>query len=203
MPRDATQTRALLRRAAESRFARDGVAGARLLDIVRDAGQANESAISYHFGSRDGLLARIVGVHLAAMEEQRMLPREGAGLRELVEAVVVPTAALLRTGEGRDFLRITEQLAGYSGVGTGRPDPVLRGTRLAQQLARLEELMRAQVRSTYARERAALLVTFLTSSLAERARSIEAGGHLRLGHARYVAHLVGVLTGALGAPVDT
>ena len=45
MPRDATDTREALIRAGERRFAADGIAGARLADIVRDAGQGNDSAV--------------------------------------------------------------------------------------------------------------------------------------------------------------
>src|SRR3954453_20646571 len=121
MARDATHTRSRLLQAGEHRFARDGVAGARLSDVVRDAGQANDSAVGYHFGSRQGLLEAIVAQHVAAMDEQRAVPARSAGLRQLVDALVRPTADLLGTEEGRDFLRIMEQLAGWSGNDSGHP----------------------------------------------------------------------------------
>ena len=44
----------------------------------------------------------------------------GRSLRTLVDAIVGPTADLLATDDGRDFLRIMEQLADWSGVGSGR-----------------------------------------------------------------------------------
>jgi AcrR family transcriptional regulator len=128
MARDATRTRARLIRAGERRFARDGVTGARLSDIVRDAGQGNDSAVGYHFGSRQGLLQAIVERHLAAMDRARTVPPADATLPDLVGAIVEPTAALLLTEEGRDFLRIMEQVADWSGLGTGRPNAVLAGT---------------------------------------------------------------------------
>ena len=199
MARDATLTRARLIRAGERRFARDGVAGTRIADIVRDAGQANDSAVGYHFGSRQGLLRAIVERHLAAMERHRQLPDAGADLHSVVAAIVEPTAALLTTEEGRDFLRIMEQVSDWSGLGSGRPNPVLRGTVLAAQLDRLLELLVAENHPVLARERAALMVTFLTGALAERARSRAAGRRQRLGHEKYVAHLVNVLSGALSA----
>src|SRR3954451_12918884 len=99
MARDATLTRARLIRAGERRFARDGVTGARLADIVRDAHQANDSAVNYHFGSREGLLRPIVERPLAAMEQQRELPPKHADLGAVVAAIVEPTAALLATEE--------------------------------------------------------------------------------------------------------
>ena len=74
MARDATRTRSRLLRAGEQRFARDGVSGARMSDVVRDAGQANDSAVGYHFGSRQGLLEAIVAKHVAAMDERRTVP---------------------------------------------------------------------------------------------------------------------------------
>src|SRR3954467_13532905 len=125
MARDATLTRALLIRAAERRFATAGVSGARIADMVRDAGQGNDSAVGYHFGSRQGLLRAIVERHLAAMERRRELPAEAAALRDLVGAIVEPTAALLVTEDGRDFLQIMEQVADWSGRGTEHPSPVL------------------------------------------------------------------------------
>ncbi|MCW2855852.1 MAG: TetR/AcrR family transcriptional regulator [Marmoricola sp.] len=199
MARDATQTRARLLRAGERRFARDGVAGAKLSDIVRDAGQRNDSAVGYHFGSRQGLLAAIVAKHMAVMEADRQVPAPGADLTAVVRSIVVPTAALLGTEDGRDFLRITEQLAAWSGVGTGQPNRVLAGTVLGRQLACLDVLLEPRVGATLARERGALLVTFLTAALAERARSREAGTRQRLNHQRFVDHVVNVLSGGLSA----
>jgi AcrR family transcriptional regulator len=199
MARDATQTRARLIRAGERRFARDGVTGARLADIVRDAHQGNDSAVGYHFGSRQGLLRVIVERHLDAMELRREVPADGADLRTVVAAIVVPTADLLATEDGRDFLRIMQQLADWSGLGAGRPNRVLDGTILGAQLRALDALLVERVGAVLARERAALLVTFLTGALAERARSRAAGTRQRLGHDRYVAHLVDLLTGALAA----
>ena len=68
---DATGTRAKLLRAGERLFAEHGIHGAQMRDIVRAAGQANDSAVHYHFGSRDGLLAAICAQHIDAMEPER------------------------------------------------------------------------------------------------------------------------------------
>jgi TetR/AcrR family transcriptional regulator, regulator of cefoperazone and chloramphenicol sensitivity len=169
-------------------------------DVVRDAGQANDSAVGYHFGSRQGLLEAIVGKHVTAMDERRTLPPRGAGLRALVDAIVRPTAELLATEDGRDFLRITEQLADWSGVGSGHPAVPLRGTVIGTQLEALTRRLGDRVGMALARERSALMVTFLTGALGARARSVESGERQRMAHDRYVDHLVDVLTGALTAP---
>ena len=199
MARDATLTRAALVRAGEQRFARDGVKGAKLSDIVREAGQRNDSAVGYHFGSRQGLLVAIIAKHMAAMEAEREVPAADADLHAVVTAIVAPTAALLATEDGRDFLRIIEQIADWSGVGTGRHNDVLEGTVIGEQLKRLHALLEPDLGATLARERGALLVTFLTAALAERARSREAGVRQRLSHERFVRHMADVLTGALSA----
>ncbi|MET0839480.1 MAG: hypothetical protein ABWY19_11900 [Marmoricola sp.] len=199
MPRDATLTRTRLLRAGERRFARDGVTGARMSDVVRDAGQANDSAVGYHFGSRQGLLDAIVARHVAAMDERRSLPPRGAGLHALVDAIVRPTADLLGTDDGRDFLRIMEQLADWSGVGSGRQAAPLRGTVIGTQLEALTRRLGDRTGLPLARERVALMVTFLTGALAARARSVESGQRQRMAHERFVSDLVDVLTGALTA----
>jgi len=199
MARDATRTRSRLLRAGEQRFARDGVSGARMSDVVRDAGQANDSAVGYHFGSRQGLLEAIVAKHLTAMDERRTVPPRGASTRALVDAIVVPTADLLATDEGRDFLRIMEQLADWSGLASGEPAKPLRGTVIGTQLEALTRRLGERIGMPLSRERVGLLVIFLTGALAARARSVEQGSRQRMAHERFVDHLVDVLTGGLTA----
>lgn len=199
MPRDATSTRERLIRAGERRFAREGVAGARLRDVVLDAGQANDSAVGYHFGSRRGLLAAISARHIAAMEEVRAPVTASMTVPELVDAIVRPTCGLLGSPDGRDFLRIMEQLAGWSGLDTATPAPALAGTALELQLDALKAaLERTHGRAT-ARARTASLAVFLTASLADRARTVERGGRMAVAHQRYVDDLVAMLTGAMTA----
>lgn len=195
MPRDATSTRERLLRAGEQRFARDGVAGARLRDIVRDAGQANDSAVGYHFGSRDGLVGAIAHKHVAAMDARRAAP--SGDLPVLVRQLIEPTADLLATPEGRDFLRIIEQLAGWSGLEQGELTDVLSGSMLATQLLALEDLIAGRGSRALARHRVAEFVLFLTASLAQRARAVEGGRRLTMSQRRYVDDLVAMTTAAL------
>lgn len=195
MPRDATPTRERLIRAGEQRFARDGVAGARLRDIVRDAGQANDSAVGYHFGSRDGLVGAIAHKHVTAMDQRRERP--SGDLPTLVRQLIEPTADLLAAPEGRDFLRIIEQLAGWSGLEQGELTDVLSGSVLAAQLSALEDLVAAHRERVIARHRVAEFVLFLTASLAQRARLLESGKRPTLSARRYVDDLVAMTTAAL------
>lgn len=168
-------------------------------DVVRDAGQANDQAVGYHFGSRQALLEAIVAKHVEAMDQRREVPSRRAGIRALVDAIVHPTAELLATDHGRDFLRITEQLADWSGVGSGHPAAPLRGTVIGAQLEALTRRLGERIGMELSRERVSLMVTFLTGALAARARSVESGRRQRMSHQRFVGHLVDVLTGALTA----
>lgn len=201
MPVDATATRDALIAAGERLFAERGIHGASIRDIVRAAGQANDSAVHYHFGSREGLILAICERHITTMEPARAAllaehPRPDLGTA--VADLVAPTAQLLRSADGRRFLQIMAQLQRHSGVRTGRLAPPLTGTALLTQLNTLERL--APVPQALARERVAFLVSSLTAALADRARTIDAGGRPALGHARFATNLAAMLAAALAAP---
>jgi AcrR family transcriptional regulator len=71
VPRDASDTRARLLDAAERLFATRGVDGASTREITEAAGQRNTSAVTYHFGSRAGMLSAILARHDASLDRQR------------------------------------------------------------------------------------------------------------------------------------
>jgi AcrR family transcriptional regulator len=202
MPRDATTTRQKLLRAGEQLFAAKGVDGALVRDIIRLAGQANDSAIHYHFGSRQGLLEAILARHIELMEAARR-EREvdgGADLEALVAALVEPTAARLLTPEGRDFLRIVVRLAGHAGVRSHAVPSLLQGTAVAHQLKLIEQSCLAFLPEPIALERVATLISVLTATLADRALRIEQRRRLPLDHETFVANLISMLTAAMRAP---
>ncbi len=74
MPKDASATREALIRAGAHLFAAHGIDAARTRDIVHHAGQANDSAITYHFGSRAGLLNAVLRNGITRMEPARAAP---------------------------------------------------------------------------------------------------------------------------------
>ena len=99
-------------------FARLGPAGVTARQLHEAAGARNESALHYHFGGRDGLVAEILRLHLAAVEERRAaaaaaIAGEGrqGDLRSLVEALVAPMAVDLETELGRAHLRLVAHLS--------------------------------------------------------------------------------------------
>jgi TetR/AcrR family transcriptional regulator, regulator of cefoperazone and chloramphenicol sensitivity len=207
MARDATDTRETLIRTAQQMFARDGIYQVPLKRIVETAGQRNASALHYHFGGRDGLLVAITARHDGAIESERgvmlaELARTGRldDLRSLVEALVVPFAHKLATPDGREYLRIVEQLVGLfdlwdvdiAGGPTGAQTVLLHIQGGLQQLA-------PPVRH----ERVTILLALVSETLAMRARALEDGPEPALGHGAFVANLVDMAVGALSAPGST
>lgn len=203
MPRDANLSRERLLRAAEVLFARDGVQGTRLADIARDAGERDEAVIGRHFGSRDGMLNAIIEQHMDIMEAARARQANelaSADVRRLVSLIVEPTASLLHTARGRDFLRVVEQIASFTGAPTGRSRLAVKGSLLAAELSRLEDRLATDLGADLARERVGALVMFMAASLADRARAAEGLRRQRISHGRYVRDLCAMLSGAMQAP---
>jgi AcrR family transcriptional regulator len=179
-------------------FATEGVDRARTRDIVQLAGQANDSAITYHFGSRRGLLAAILRAGVERMEPARAASLGAlrtAPLRAVVAAIVEPTAAELRTEQGRDFLRIVVQVAGQAGIRGHNLPPLIKDTALAAQLAALDDRCRALLPETLAQERISVFIAFLTAALADRVDRDDS----HLGHDAFVHDLTAMLTAALAA----
>jgi TetR/AcrR family transcriptional regulator, regulator of cefoperazone and chloramphenicol sensitivity len=202
VPRDSTATKSLLLREAERLFARRGLYQVTLREITEAAGQRNVSALNYHFGSREGVLAAILARHAAPMDAARGELRDAFGpqptTRELVAALVVPYAAHLAEPDGRDYLRIVEQLAPTFSEWRRSPDAGT-GTRLREILTELE---RRPVGLPHAlrRERVVELIMLMTAALAERARVIETDRALELDEPTFVGNLTDVLVGVLEAP---
>jgi AcrR family transcriptional regulator len=80
-PESSPDTRTRILDAAERLFARDGFSHTPTRAILRAAGQRNESALQYHFGGRDGLVAAIHARRIEQIEALRR-PRLEALLAE-------------------------------------------------------------------------------------------------------------------------
>ena len=58
---------------AERLFALHGIDGVSLRQIAAEAGSGNNSAVHYHFGSKDGLIEAILGHRLAQLTRERQM----------------------------------------------------------------------------------------------------------------------------------
>jgi AcrR family transcriptional regulator len=210
MGRDGSETRARLLRAGEQVFARSGVNGANLREINAEAGQRNNSALHYHFGSREGLLQAIASRHQHDIDAGRvaLFARFDAGgapkdVHAIVEIWVRPMAAKLATEDGRDYLRMLPELVHLLGRVEGlAPRASATETMDLPGLRRvLDELRPLVPVEAGAVVNARLLDAshFAAASLAARANEIARGARPSLGHERYLANLVAMLSGALAA----
>lgn len=98
--------------AAERLFARDGVEGVSLRQIATAAGSANNSAVHYHFGSKDGLIRAIFQHRLPQLLADRRLLVARCDLDDLrsrLEAHFLPVLALAEDPENH-YVSFVEQL---------------------------------------------------------------------------------------------
>ena len=108
--------RDLMLDAAEVLVAERGVASLSLRSVQVRAGQRNNSAATYHFGSRHGLLCALADRRLApvdAVRRERLAALDDAGrgsdLRSLVEALVLPQAEAVASEPGSCWARFLAQ----------------------------------------------------------------------------------------------
>jgi AcrR family transcriptional regulator len=173
--------------AAEQLFATRGL-GVPNREIVAAAGQHNQSAITYHFGSRPGLIDAVCERHEIpiAQHRQHLIARlpgpEDRTPRQLVEAHIQPLAAEITRCAPSYWARLSEMLVVDQPLRSGR-DPEPPGQLGPQQrtdpvLAELLGLMVAQLShlpGPEAADRVALTIRFLNSGLARWEREGQAG----------------------------
>lgn len=202
MPRDSTATRERLVAEAERLFATQGIWQVTVREIVEAAGQKNVSALSYHFGSREGVLEHILASHARELDERRhqlLTPLdETTTTAAIVTALVRCLTERMRTESGRHYVRIVAQLSsrfpGWQNDATGGVHLTAALDLLARRPVDLPEVVR--------RERVVAMIMLMTSSLAERARLMGRGRRLALADADYEANLIDMLVGVITAPAS-
>lgn len=107
-------TQSSLIEAAERLGASLGTARVSTRDILNAAGQRNQSALQYHFGSKEGLFQEINLQHARSMEERRQallrpLP-ERPTARQLIDALITPVIEEVTSNDnGRFFIACLAQ----------------------------------------------------------------------------------------------
>jgi len=110
-------TRLRLMQAAERLFGERGLHAVTLKEINAAAGQRNESALHYHFGSKQRLVQAILEHRVAAVDRVRMdrvealvAARGTHDLKAIIRATFEPLTGLLDTEEGVRFVRFSSQV---------------------------------------------------------------------------------------------
>ena len=100
---------------AERLVAERGLQGVAVSEVVRAAGQKNNSAVSYHFGSWDGLLDAVWQRHTAAIDQQRRELLAAArrddtlDLPTLVRIYIAPIVSEMARNQPSYWARFNEQ----------------------------------------------------------------------------------------------
>lgn len=183
-------------------MARGGVAGVTTRQIVQAAGQRNVSAVSYYFGSREGLLRALLARRGAPIDAARAAERAKLGqtptLPELLGCLVVPYCSMLHDPGGRAYVRIVAQMRGSFAAWRLESDP---GTsvHLGRIIDEIEQ--RPEVPAQRRRPRVLAMVMLLTSMTAERARVLDDRGSTELTHDEFVHEMISTSSALLGAPL--
>lgn len=106
-------TRERLKLSARRLFARSGIDGVSVRDIVLSAGQKNAASLHYYFGTKERLVRELVADGAKLIDERRNrwideLEARGRpiALRQIIEALVWPSTALAGAqGEEDTYLR--------------------------------------------------------------------------------------------------
>ena len=185
----------------ERLFARSSISGVTTRQIVEAAQQRNASAVTYHFGSREGLLLELLSRRGGPVDDERGRLRSSLGpepdLPELVRCLAEPYCEMLHTEPGRSYVRIVAQLRGRFAAWRGESDSAT-SKHLAAILDEIEQ--RPALSAALRRERVVALIMVLTATTAERARRIDEGVLPELGHPAFVGNLVDMCSAVVLAP---
>jgi AcrR family transcriptional regulator len=117
-PRAASEdTKNQIKAAAQLLFARHGVDAVTIQQIVAAAGQRNNAALHYHFGSKEELIRQLVVDGAAVLDARRqdmlreMAARGGpASIREVLLILMMPVIELGEDERWRGYIRFTSNL---------------------------------------------------------------------------------------------
>ncbi|MDC0744712.1 TetR/AcrR family transcriptional regulator [Polyangium mundeleinium] len=173
------ETREVILAAAERLFAEHGVAAVSNRQVSEAAGQANNFAVGYHFGTKTDLVLAIVRRHAPSIEQRRVgmiaAIKGSSELRDWVSCLVRPTTEhLAALGSPTWYARFIAQVT---------TDPTLRQLvideaiasasmqEIIQGLNRIMPVLPAEVRE----ERADMGRQLIVHMCAERERALQAG----------------------------
>ena len=202
--RRGAATRARIIDVAADLFASRGIEAVTLSEILEHAGQANESAIHYHFGSREGLLAAIFRSpsDAAAAREEFLRELEARGdaisLEQATAALVFPLRQAMKSKWGRDYIRLAAQVIRH----LPNPDRVRPEDPTTRRALELIEACLVDLPEDIRHERLGAATTIASEVWASRAEEIETGRKSNLDDDAFERNLHAMIMGMLTAPVS-
>jgi len=203
---DVTTTPSALRIvvAAERLFAVYGIDGVSLRQIAAEAGNANNSAVHYYFGSKDGLITAIFRHRLPQiLGERRLLAAQcdPDDLRSRFEAHQLPVLALADSTDNR-YVSFVEQLQRRElAFGPYLTDLPEEGIRSSDDFRRDIERLLVHLDEPLRTMRIAEAQALCLHAAADRERAIAADAHVAP-FDLFVSALLDGITGFLSAPAS-
>lgn len=113
----SANTKSQIKAAAQMLFARQAIDGVTVQQIISAAGQRNNAALHYHFGSKEELIRQLVidGAQVLEGRRQTMLQEIDArggptSIREIVLVLVMPVVELSNDERWNGYIRFTSNL---------------------------------------------------------------------------------------------
>jgi len=191
-------------------FAEKGIDAVSMREIAREAGQRNNSALHYHFGSKEALIQAILQRGMREINELRndyidqlYTDARHGELRGLVEAIVWPLASRLMTSRGNTYNR-------FLAAAQVHPDVDLAASTREEEdrgFRRIHELLQRalpDMPELLLRQRYLAGVSFVMFSLAdyERISTRRIKDKRVFDLQRAIENLIDMVTGAIAAPVS-
>lgn len=204
------RTRERIIEAAERLWAARGFDAVSVREITAAAGQRNNNALHYHFGSKEALFQTIAQRHIGILNERteklymRMRDESVFGVRDQVAMLVRPTAEYVGDGpSARAWIRIAARVAGaprQSDQDTAAlvsPAAIEIGTRLVERLG-------FELGFQLAVDRVRIASEAVLHALADRARLEDAAARTRSMMALpvFVELVIDMMTSAVTAPAS-
>ena len=169
-PEQVRDAKAAMIEVAEKLIGERGLDNVSMRDVATVAGQRNNSAVQYHFGSRDGLIRHILRRRLTALDEDRRarlaaIDEQGLGtdVSSLVTVLFEPIVDLLRASpEATHYARFLQRVGPV--MGPEAPDVQLRSATDAVVVRLIDALSHLPRRVAF--ERIDLATQMFTGALA-------------------------------------
>lgn len=172
---------AQIRDAAEVLIAERGI-DTPLRDIAKAARQRNNSAVQYHYGNRDSLIAAIVEHRNTALEAQRLeliaqadLTGDAGEVRTLVELIVRPMAEIPYAHGSTHYARFLLQVRNHPAVLGDAEHWSIESPAMRIILARLDRLLAPALPARLRAARLVGMASAMFALLADRERELTLG----------------------------
>ncbi|MBO9353076.1 TetR family transcriptional regulator [Bordetella petrii] len=209
--RTAADSADVLLLTAQRLFAEKGIDAVSMREIAREAGQRNNSALHYHYGSKETLIQAILQRQMVEIDTLRndyldriFIDQRHGELRALIEAVVWPMATGLITNRVNSYNRFlaAAQIHPDIDLATSTREDGERGFRRVRELL---QIVLPNIPEAVLLQRYLSGVAFVMFSLAdfERIKSRRSKVNRGFDLQRAIENLIDMLAGAFAAPVST